>query len=376
MLGEEPLDDLARLAEPPDALARRVERDAHAFVLVLIPARADPQIQPAVGDDVDRRGHVGMHGGMAVGVAGDHLAKAQALGLRRKGREQRPALQAGAIEIALDRREMVEKPGVLEGRRRVGVLPDLQHRVVGGVLRRGLDPHEAWPCVRLLMLEFPGEPAWLVIVAVIIDGCDRAERSLTGGQSVGAAYSVGAMSPLPIEVVVLSGELNRDGERRAAPLGEVVVGRSVLLDQQFAGTPVLGRVRSEDTGNPGVRLAAQLDCDPRVRLEIAHPVGPVAAAGEQVDRPVLHREPDLDAVRLAGAPPDRGQIRERLAGRLLQRFPRVKRASVTNAPSYAGTWPGAVIALIASRAPRRQQRRAYDIGRSLLQGQLHGKISL
>src|SRR5262249_8469473 len=58
MLGPEHLCQLARLTQPSDALARLVEWDAHAAMLVLVPACADPKIQPSVRDDVHRRGHV------------------------------------------------------------------------------------------------------------------------------------------------------------------------------------------------------------------------------------------------------------------------------------------------------------------------------
>ena len=139
LLGPEPPGDLAGLAEAPDALAGRVERDAHALVLVLVPAGADAEIEATVGDHVHRGRHVGMDRGVAVGVARDHQPEAQARRLGRQGRQQRPALEAGAIQVALDRREMIEEPGVLEGGRPVGLLPDLEHRVVGRVLWRRLD---------------------------------------------------------------------------------------------------------------------------------------------------------------------------------------------------------------------------------------------
>ena len=103
-----------------------VERDAHAGVLVLVPAGADAEIEPAVGDDVDGGGDVGEHGGVTVGVAGDHQPEAQAGGLGGVGGQQRPTLQARAGDVAVDRVEVVEEPGVLEDGRPVGLPPDLR----------------------------------------------------------------------------------------------------------------------------------------------------------------------------------------------------------------------------------------------------------
>jgi hypothetical protein len=77
--------------------------------------------------------------------------------------------------------------------------------------------------------------------------------------------------------LAVSRELDHDGERRAAPLVEVVA-LSVLADQQLARTLILDRTWLEDTSHAGVRLVSQLDRDVRVRLEIAHLVGPLAAA--------------------------------------------------------------------------------------------------
>src|SRR5579885_1931002 len=108
-------------------------------------------------------------------------------------------------------------------------------------------------------------------------------------------------------------ELDHDWEGGAAPLSEVVA-LPVLVDQQLACALVFSRTRPEDAGRPGVRLVAQLDRDPRVRLEVAHPVGPLPAAGQQVQAPILGSEPELDAMGPTRPTPDRGQVRIRFAG--------------------------------------------------------------
>ena len=109
--------------------------------------------------------------------------------------------------------------------------------------------------------------------------------------------------------LAVSRELDHDGEGRAAPLVEVVA-LSVLADQQLARTLILDRTWLEDTSHAGVRLVSQLDRDVRVRLEIAHPVRPLAAARKQVHSPILRGEPDLDAMWPASPTPDRGQVRD------------------------------------------------------------------
>src|SRR4051794_7235277 len=53
LLRAQPPGDLAGLAEATNALARRVERDSHALVLVLVPAGADAEIEATVGDHID-----------------------------------------------------------------------------------------------------------------------------------------------------------------------------------------------------------------------------------------------------------------------------------------------------------------------------------
>ena len=108
-------------------------------MLQLVPARADAEIEPPVRDDVHRGADIGQHGRVAIGVARHHQPDAQPLGQRGEGGQQRPALQARAGRVGAQRHKMVEEPGVLDVWNRVGLAPDPQHVVVGGVLRRRLD---------------------------------------------------------------------------------------------------------------------------------------------------------------------------------------------------------------------------------------------
>ena len=56
---------------------------------------------------------------------------AQPFGLRGEGGEQRPAFEDWPIRIAADGHEVVEQPGVLDLRDRVGLPPDAKDVVVG-----------------------------------------------------------------------------------------------------------------------------------------------------------------------------------------------------------------------------------------------------
>src|SRR2546427_692262 len=65
-LGPQGLHHLARLVQTLQPLAHRPEWDAVGLVLVLLPARAEPQEEPAARDDVDLRGHLRDHRRVAV----------------------------------------------------------------------------------------------------------------------------------------------------------------------------------------------------------------------------------------------------------------------------------------------------------------------
>ena len=55
------------LVEGVEALGEgRVEVDAVGLRLLLVPARADAELEPAAGDDVEGGGHVGEHRRVAV----------------------------------------------------------------------------------------------------------------------------------------------------------------------------------------------------------------------------------------------------------------------------------------------------------------------
>ena len=124
LLGEQAGQHLAGLLEAVEALLDAAELDAVGAGLLLVPAGADAELEPAVGDDVERRGHVGQHGGMPVVDAGDQHADAQPLGGLRQRGQRDPALQARPGGVGEDRIEVVERPAGLEDVDVVGRLPD------------------------------------------------------------------------------------------------------------------------------------------------------------------------------------------------------------------------------------------------------------
>jgi hypothetical protein len=93
-------------------------------------ARADAEVEPSAGDDVDGRGDLGQHRGRPEAVAGDEQADAQPSGLRGEGREHRPALVDRPGRVTADRHQVVEEPRVLDLGDRVGIAPDPQDVLV------------------------------------------------------------------------------------------------------------------------------------------------------------------------------------------------------------------------------------------------------
>jgi len=77
---------------------------------------------------------------MAVRIAGDHHAHAQALGLGRESRKPGPAFQAWTSRIAAQGHEVIKELGVLEDGQGIGLAPDPQHLLIRRVLLGGLDP--------------------------------------------------------------------------------------------------------------------------------------------------------------------------------------------------------------------------------------------
>ena len=86
------LHDLHALVQRPQPLRGRREAVAVGPPFVLVPAGADAHLDPAAGDDVDRRGDLGQVGRVPVGHAGAHLAEPDPAGAGGEGGHQRPGL--------------------------------------------------------------------------------------------------------------------------------------------------------------------------------------------------------------------------------------------------------------------------------------------
>ena len=67
-----------------------------------VPAGADTELEPAAGDDAQRRGHGGQHRRMAVVHTGHQCPAGAGGGLRQRG-QRRPALQHGPGRVGEDR---------------------------------------------------------------------------------------------------------------------------------------------------------------------------------------------------------------------------------------------------------------------------------
>ncbi len=145
-LGPQPADDRAGLGEALHGVVEVVE--GQAVRVVLAPgqrvagarARADAEVEPAAGDDVDGRGDLGQHRGRPEAVARHEQPEAQPVRLRGEGGEQGPALEDRPVRVAADRHEVVEQPGVLDLGDRVRLVPHAQDVVVADLLGGGHDP--------------------------------------------------------------------------------------------------------------------------------------------------------------------------------------------------------------------------------------------
>src|SRR6516162_5491793 len=107
---------------------------------------------------------------------------------------------------------------------------------------------------------------------------------------------------LPVQV-----DRNRYGG--VAPLLELVPGAVLLVDQPSRER--LLRLALDDARPPGESPPADLDVHGGIGAQIAHPVGVLTAAGEEIDAvaPIVGgREPDLDAMRPPGTTPRGRQV--------------------------------------------------------------------
>ncbi len=138
-------DHLDGLAEAPQALSSIGIVVAIGAILVLMPASSDAEGESPVREHIDRAGHFGEQGGIAIAVARDCLTNTDAPGITRQGGGGRPALKRDFLRWPWGRMKVIDKPG---GRETdfVGSLGHTRHHLVGfnGVL----DACQFHPCGR------------------------------------------------------------------------------------------------------------------------------------------------------------------------------------------------------------------------------------
>ena len=93
LLRPEPVHDLELLGEHLHADAGLREREAEGAVLALHPAGAEPELDPAAGDVIGRRGRIREQRGRAEGGGRDERAEAE----RRRPRGERGDRRPGVV---------------------------------------------------------------------------------------------------------------------------------------------------------------------------------------------------------------------------------------------------------------------------------------
>src|SRR5438132_539940 len=161
-LGPQGLHHLARLVQTLQPLAHRPERDAVGLVLVLLPARAEPQEEPAARDDVDLRRHLRDHRRVAVGVAQHDGAHADAGHQSGQRAERAPRFEHGPLALLRVRHEVVGHAADVPSRG-LDVSPQVQHAGpgLGAHAREQAEAH----------------------VSLLLEALPRCRGSRTGGDS-------------------------------------------------------------------------------------------------------------------------------------------------------------------------------------------------
>jgi hypothetical protein len=124
-VGERALQDGDRLDEPSLADRRGVERQADRVIFRLVPARADRDVQPAPGQDVDRGQLLGQERRVAEVVVVDERADSQLRGGRGDpgAAGDRPELRD--VVIGDDELVVADRYGLARSPRELGAADDL-----------------------------------------------------------------------------------------------------------------------------------------------------------------------------------------------------------------------------------------------------------
>ena len=103
LLLERAVQDLELLGQDLHAEFRLCEGKAVDRVVVVIPARPDPDLDASPARVVRRHGHLGQHAGMAERHGRDQGAEADASGPRGEGGQRRPRIERPRSRRAPDR---------------------------------------------------------------------------------------------------------------------------------------------------------------------------------------------------------------------------------------------------------------------------------
>ena len=106
--GEGLVEDLERLAQSRRPLGEAAPLQPRLLVFGLDRAAAETQLQPAPGDLVERRRHLGQHDRMPKLVAQHQMSDSQPFGVTQQRGRQRPRLQrrqvrhTGSVEVVVE----------------------------------------------------------------------------------------------------------------------------------------------------------------------------------------------------------------------------------------------------------------------------------
>src|ERR1700722_1680449 len=134
LLGEHPLDNLARLVERAQPPAQGFEIDAETSMLQLVPSGAEAKVETSAAYVIERRGHLRGQAWIAIGVAVDHRAQPRAFSVLAERAEQRPVFHARTGGIGRENRiEVIEGPDRVVAPS-VGVAPEIAHPLPSDIL--------------------------------------------------------------------------------------------------------------------------------------------------------------------------------------------------------------------------------------------------
>src|SRR5256886_6222576 len=112
--GPQGLDDGDPLLETVEAFLERRKPDPKRLVLGDIPSGADPEDQPAAGEEVDGGGHPGEQGRVSKRHRAHQRAEPDPASALRQRRQRRPAFERRPLPVSTEAEEMIRAPQRIE----------------------------------------------------------------------------------------------------------------------------------------------------------------------------------------------------------------------------------------------------------------------